>query len=127
MTKVWLVNRRFADRCQHDAQDFLDALLHALRDRAVSAGRSAPWLPCHAVTHVDRLFGYVLESRRRCAACGNTRCTYERHFSLHLPPPLADEGKRVHTVTELFYRAAAEELVTGVECSSCRRRADERR
>ena len=101
-------------------------MLGAMCDVEVSVGLGGLRSP-KGVTHVDRLFGYVLESRRRCAACGNTRCTYERHFSLHLPPPLADEGKRVHTVTELFYRAAAEELVTGVECSSCRRRADERR
>ena len=127
VTNIGLVSRRFADRSQQDADDFLGALLHAMRDREVLAGRSTPWLPGPDATHVDRLFGYVLETRRRCAACGHVRCTCERHFSLHLPPPPADEAARVYSVTELFYRAAAEELVPGVKCSSCGRHADARR
>ena len=56
----------FGDERQHDAEEFCASLLDALCGREVRAGRFAEW-PLGArrrrVTHVERLFGFVLEQR----------------------------------------------------------------
>ena len=69
----------FGDGAQHDVAEFCDCLLGALRDREVAAGRSAEWpgvgVGANKVSHVERLFGFVLEQRSRCDACGDSAAT----------------------------------------------------
>ena len=104
----------FADGRQHCAEDFLEALLAALRAQQVDAKRCAPWPRPPAnldiVTHVDRIFGFVEETRLRCTECVGSGHTsrYSGATVLQLPlPGAADVGSaRVWTTTELYFRYA---------------------
>ena len=98
----------FGDGSQHDVAEFCDCLLGALRDREVAAERFANWtgvgLGAKKVSHVERLFGFVLEQRSRCDACGDFAATVVRHDCdrlLRLPVPVFKERDRVWTTTEL--------------------------
>ena len=83
----------FADGRQHGAEDFLATLLDALRAQEVDAKRCAPWTRPPAdldiVTHVDRIFGFVEETRLRCTECQNSGHTsrYSSATVLQLPLP----------------------------------------
>ena len=116
---------RFGDGLQHDLVDLCSSLLGALRDREVAAGRSADWagvgLDDGKASHVERLFGFVLERRNRCEACGELAATAVRYgFDrvLHLPLPELSERGRVWTTTELYYERAAPSKVE-LECREC--------
>ena len=87
------VDRCFDERGQHDAAEFLKSLLARMRTTEWQAGRAAEW-PGVATeeawaTHVDRLFGFVSESRLQCKACKSGRAFYAsaRVLVLPVPPP----------------------------------------
>ncbi len=86
----------FADGRQHDAAEFLAALLSAVGDGEIRAGRWSGWSGLDAVadraTHVERLFGFVLEQRLRCDACGDggDACALQPRLRL----ALADAARR---------------------------------
>ena len=115
----------FGDGAQHDVAEFCGCLLDALRDGEVAAGRFADWpgvgLGANKVSNVERLFGFVLEQRSRCVACGDFAATVVRHDGdrvLRLPVPAFKERDRVWTTTELYYaRAAPSEAQLG--CQRC--------
>ncbi len=117
----------FADGRQHDAEEFLAELLSAVSDGEVRAGRCVDWCGLDAVacraTHVERLFGFVLERRLRCGPCGDgavPRCRYSPQFVLHLPTPPAEERRRVWTVTELYFLSCGKgSLDAPSECARC--------
>ena len=58
----------FADENQHDAEEFLASLLDGLRGDELRGNRSAAWNGGGGqddlrVTHVDRICGFVQETR----------------------------------------------------------------
>ena len=111
---------RFGDGAQHDLEEFCCSLLAALRGGELAAGRFAEWHGFASgdgrAAHVDRLFGFVLEQRRRCLACGGAAevsTAYGGGLMLHLPVPEGAGCSRVWTATELYYARAAP---SDVEC-----------
>ena len=119
----------FAGGAQQDAKEFLRALLGQLRVCEVRAGRCVPWpgVGCD-VTHVERLFGFVLEKRLRCEACGGAakvRCAYSSDCVLHLPLPGPRERTRVWTTTELYFRRCAASFVD-CDCELCEEKTGHR-
>ena len=82
------VDEMFADDRQHDAGEFAVRLLEVLAGAEEAAGRVGPWPGSQwgVASHVDRLFGYVEETRRVSGLCGAARkrfCT-ERVLILSL-------------------------------------------
>lgn len=69
-----LVSHVFRPRLeQHDACEFLVSLLAVAWDGEVTAGRCCSWAHCERMPpvaeHVDRLFSFVVETRKRCMMC----------------------------------------------------------
>ena len=100
---------RFGDGEQHDLDELCTSLLDALRDDEVTAGRCTGWSGVASAggraSHVDRLFGFVLEQRRRCVACGVAAATVAAQDSglvVHLPVPAQRDLGRVWTITVFF-------------------------
>ena len=67
------VDKVFRDDNQHDVFEFFEAFMDRARAGEIKAGRRGPW---HGVqltegfaTHVERIFGFVQETRRRCKEC----------------------------------------------------------
>ena len=65
---------------EHDVVAFLKDVLRAMHDAEVSAARAAPWLGmaldhggARMVTHVDRLFSFLVEICSQCGLCGERR------------------------------------------------------
>ena len=117
----------FGDEQQHDAEEFCAGLLDALCDAEVAAGRSAEWRGAGAAgnrgTHVERLFGFVLEQRFVCTACpramSSAQLRYDSGRVYRLPLPARDgDANRVWTVTELYYQSAAPTTVE-MFCGAC--------
>lgn len=111
---------RFGDGAQHDLEEFCCSLLAALRGVELAAGRFAEWHGFASgdgrAAHVDRLFGFVLEQRRRCLACGGAAevsTAYGGGLTLYLPVPEGTGCSRVWTATELYYAHSAP---SDVEC-----------
>ena len=79
----------FGNAEQWDAQEFA----HELLDRACLqerlAGREVAWNQdlmdgvCRA-THLDRIFSFAVEERRRCTVCGNCRASVQKERSFHV-------------------------------------------
>ncbi len=113
--------RAFAGGGQHDAAEFCGCLLDALHEGELAAGRRADWLGAPGeATHVDRLFGFVLEKRLRCESCGDfaeQRSVYSTDRVLHLPVP-APERAPVWTATELYFLRCAPSIVD-LQCCRC--------
>ena len=71
------------DRQQHDVVEFLDRLFIAICAAERAAGRQGSWAHVESdqavATQVERVFGFVHETRRRCTQCANARarCNYE--------------------------------------------------
>ena len=71
------------DRRQHDVVEFLDRLFVAMCTAERAAGRCGAWAHVQSdravATQVERVFGFVHETRRRCTRCRNApaRCNYE--------------------------------------------------
>ena len=68
-----LVAADFGDYRQQDACEFLERLLGSVRTSELDAARSGDWagvqLDVPAATQVDRVFGFVQETRWRCTIC----------------------------------------------------------
>ena len=71
-TSRGLVSPVFVDG-QHDVVEFVDKFLTRVHELECDAGRCAMWGNVQnerpVATHVDRLFGFVRETRRRCKVC----------------------------------------------------------
>jgi ubiquitin C-terminal hydrolase len=110
------IDSRFDERGQHDAAEFLRLLLDRMRATEWHAGRATEWFGVGSeeawVTHVDRLFCFVSESRLQCKVCKSGSARHAPARMLVLPVPPADPQVRFWTVTDLYYLwAKPEELV----------------
>ena len=82
-----------------------------------------PGLPGRLLTHVDRLFGFVVGQRAGCHACGAAGAVEQRFAFRHvlevfLPRP--EDQDRVWTTTELCYLVSIDrEVSSRLECSRC--------
>ena len=96
-----------------------------MRDDEIAAGRCAQWPGVASGggrgCHVDRLFGFVAERRRKCNVCGDVAAAtavQDSGLVVHLPVPDRDDQRRVWTATELYYVSAAPSEVS-LFCSAC--------
>ena len=116
------VGPEFSDG-QHDAVSFLEQFLDRARDVEVQYDRYGLWRglqQTHPVaTQVDRLFGFVQETRRQCMECrGTVRSWYANEKILRVSPELQDGGPA--TMAEL-YLASCGQHETSVVCHQCGR------
>ena len=84
----------FRDGSSHPAVHFLDGFLDVANACEYAHGRDSEWpgLPAAKVTHVERLFGFVLEQRSGCHACGVAGAVGQRYAArrvLRVPTPRA--------------------------------------
>ena len=102
------VGRQFLGNRQHDVFEFFDKFLACARRAEIAAGRSNVWrgvqVDMPVATHVDRLFGFVEEVRRRCTRCQRqVRVWFESARVLHLSPLELPGGPA--TVSEMYLAA----------------------
>ena len=115
----------FRDGRSHPAAGFLRGLLAVASECEESQLRSSdfPGLPGALLTHVDRLFGFVVEQRIGCHACGGAGAVQQRYAArrlLELWPLRAEDQDRVWTTTELCYHASTHrEVDAELECARC--------
>lgn len=120
------VDERFGESTEeHDVAEFLQQLIHGMSRVEAAASRALenPYGSAvengAVITHVERLFGFLEEGRRRCAGCRRVNQSFEKKVMLQLPSVAAEE-KEV-TVGDLLLRYCAEEkLEQPVFCDSCR-------
>ena len=115
-------------RGQHDASDFLEQFLERARQEEVARQMYGLWggvQQGYAVaTQVDRLFGFVQETRRQCASCqGTVRSWYANERILRVSPESADGGPL--TTSELYFASCAKQE-SFVDCPQCQREAEHR-
>jgi len=113
---------------QHDAVSFLEQFLDCARHVEVEYERYGLWGGLQqtypVATQVDRLFGFVQETRRQCMECrGTVRSWYANEKILRVSPELEDGGPA--TMTELYLASCAEHE-TSVICPQCERDTDHR-
>ena len=67
---------------------FAADLLEALRAGELDGGRSAPWPGIgegdYLATHIDRLFGFAIETRQWCRGCRRSSSTFAAARALEL-------------------------------------------
>jgi hypothetical protein len=85
------VGRQFVSNEQQDVFEFFEQWLEAARSWELDAGRWGVWggveLSRPQATHVDRLFGFVEETRRRCTHCqGPVQAWYSSQRVLRVSP-----------------------------------------
>ena len=105
-----LVDDEFSDAEQHDIFSFFDAFLHRARSAEIDAGRYSFWGGVQhispAATHVERLFGFVRETRRRCKACqGPVLSWFASEFVLRVETKEMRGGPL--TISELYSASCA--------------------
>jgi endonuclease/exonuclease/phosphatase family metal-dependent hydrolase len=123
-----LVSSAFGDDGEHDVAEFLVGLLRSMAAREVREQRCVSWLDAadslmrsHFATFVERIFGFVLEKRRRCALCGCCCAPeFEVRTVLVLPVPLEDDASPV-TPTELYMRFCGPVYLEGDEAVLCQK------
>ena len=120
--RAW-VHEQYSDRAQHDAGDFLAFLLQQASVVEEEAGRWAFWSPgamqtagTSLATHVNRLFSFVREVRRRCTTCQLCRVWYEPQYVLSLTPGEAAGGPE--TLSEMYLRSCGPQSME-FECAHC--------
>ena len=107
---------------EHDVVAFLKDVLRAMHDAEVSAARAAPWLGmaldhggARMVTHVDRLFSFLVEICSQCGLCGERRRDFAAERVLDLVQAMPEDVSAPVCVTELYLRACAPKL----DCRRC--------
>jgi len=118
----------FSDGEQHDAAEFLEALLNAAREREIEHGRwaNAPFAHeggAFSVTQPDRIFRHIIEERHRCKACEKYHGTFDSGVIWRLSLPAEAQasrsgGGRPVPVTELYIRSCAPEEIEWT-CPMC--------
>lgn len=111
---------------QHDAFEYLEKFFDRAHDVECAAGRYAFWggvqLVAPAATHLDRIFGFVRETRRRCRQCrGVVRSWFARERVLRLQPKVVPGGSM--TVAEMYYDSCKpvedDDHVDCLVCQAC--------
>ena len=74
------------------------------------------------VTHVERVFGFLMETRRKCTVCtsGGVKAKRSCETFLRLAEQTMEGGAM--TLTELYYRECAKEQTAAgdeIECDVC--------
>ena len=95
---------------QHDVFEFLEQLFQSARATEIAAGRYGLWGHVQgsdgAATHVERLFGFVRETRRRCTVCrGSVRAWFSSEKVLRVTPTVAAGG--CNTLSDLCVCSSA--------------------
>ena len=102
-----VVGRRFGEHGQQDAAEFVRLLFARMRATELQAGRATEWPGASSddarATHVDRIFGFVEETRLLCKGCKSGKACYASAKVLVLPVPPAEPQDRVWTVTDLYF------------------------
>ena len=98
-------NGAFAGGGQQDAVEFMERFLDSARSEEFARGRYGLWggvqLDRPVAPHVERLFGFVEEARRRCLVCrGPVRAWYSSERVLRVTPFELPGGPC--TVTEMY-------------------------
>ena len=118
------VDEVFQKDSEHDAAEFMKRLLTRMRRCELEAERAVEWNglqnEVRRATHVDRLFGFVEETRLQCKQCRSCRASYACAHVLVLPVPPVDERGRPWTVTDLYYLWAKPEDLVGDAAEECR-------
>ena len=104
------VDQRFAGFQQHDVVEFFEKFLECVRDVEIAAGRCSTWeniqIAERRATHVERLFGFVRETRRRCRVCrGGVRSWFSGEHVLRVEPKTMPGGPM--TVAEMYFDSCA--------------------
>ena len=119
------VLEEFGDGMSHSAAAFLREYLLVAGECEESQLRSVdfPGLPGRSLTHVDRLFGFVVEQRAGCHACGAAGAVEQRYAVRHVlevPLPRPEDQDRVWTTTELWYLVSIDrEVGSRLDCLRC--------
>ena len=86
-------------------------LCEGVREVEIGSGRYGLWghirKTTASATHLDRILQFVVERRRRCTRCRQTRSWYEAEDVLKLYPQVRDGGPM--TVSEMYLAACAHE------------------
>jgi len=106
---------------QHDVVEFFEHFLDRARSVEIAAGRCGAWgglqMDRPVATHVERIFGFVRETRRRCLQCrGNVRSWYSSECVLRLSPEEVPGGPM--TVSEMYFASCARDQDT-LRCGVC--------
>lgn len=147
---VWAMRKRFGSHTyaleevrplmlqrEGDPASYVGALLTALRDCEVALGRCGTLLVPEAVTHVDRLFRFWVETRLECVVCGLKGVVSELRWDWRLGVDDADaagasgaaeERLPSESLADVFLRSCAVKPAR-VACSSavCRGHVTEHR
>ena len=118
-----LVGHQFAGDDQHDVFEFLEGFLDCARSWEMAAARCSFWagvqLTDPVATHLERLFGFVLETRRRCKVCrGQVRSWFSSEKVLRVSPQ--EDAGGPYTVTEM-YLASCAAVEHEFKCVACGR------
>ena len=104
------VGEVFEGTLQHDVFEFLEHFLERARSAEIASGRYGLWgavqLTWPAATHVERIFGFVRETRRRCLRCrGAVRAWFSSERVLRVLPREVPGGPL--TVAEMYFDSCA--------------------
>ena len=80
---------------ERDAAVFTVQLLSAMRAMEIAGARVAPWPGVSEsqgpVTHLDRLFGFAIETRQQCSSCKTCSSTFTTARALDLAVPAGSD------------------------------------
>ena len=99
---------------QQDAVEFFERFMQRVREGEERGSRCAPWYGVDGmrnVTHVERVFGFLMETRRKCTVCtsGGVKVKRSCETFLRLSEHTMEGGPM--TLTELYYRECAKEQI----------------
>jgi hypothetical protein len=120
------VDARFGGAHQHDVFEFFEGLLDKARAAELAAGRYGIWghvqVTTPAATHVDRLFAFVREVRRRCVVCrGHVQSWFSSECVLRVTPKAMPGGPV--TVAEMYLDSCVPQSEER-DCALCGTRTD---
>ena len=113
----------FANASQQDVGEFIEFFLDKVRSDEIAARRCARWGHVRVTgqpvaTHVDRLYGFVLEERHRCMMCQRVQSWHTSEWVLRLPVSTMDGGPM--TLAEM-YLASCAKVDMSLRCDGCKR------
>ena len=102
--------------------EFFQRFMEHVREGEVRAFRLAPWYGVdgmYNVTHVERVFGFLMERRWKCTVCtsGGLKVKRSCETFLRLDDHTMEGGPM--TLTELYYRECAKEQTTDGDEIQC--------